>query len=180
MYSEGLSPKEAYNGDSFADGKAAMATVGPWAIAVYGEAVNWGATPVPTSGGISAEETFTFSDAKNIGLYSACENRQTAFELLKFATSEEQDGKLLEMTGQMPLRADLAATYPDYFKEHPEYQQFADQASRTVEVPNVPNSIEIWQTFRDEWSSAVIFEKSSVDDALSTAADQATELAGQS
>ena len=29
---------------------------------------------------------------------------------------------------------------------------FADQASRTVEVPNVPNSIEIWQTFRDEWS----------------------------
>ena len=29
MYSEGLSPKETYNGDSFADGKAAMATVGP-------------------------------------------------------------------------------------------------------------------------------------------------------
>ena len=33
----GLSPKETYNGDSFAEGKAAMAIVGPWAIAVYGE-----------------------------------------------------------------------------------------------------------------------------------------------
>ena len=30
---------------------------------------------------------------------------------------------------------------------------FADQAARTVEVPNVPNSIEIWQEFRDQWSS---------------------------
>ena len=180
MYSEGLSPQEAYNGDSFADGKAAMATVGPWAIAVYGDAVNWGAVPVPTSAGTSPEKTYTFSDAKNIGLYSACENQKTAYDVLEYATSEEQDGKLLEMTGQMPLRQDLPGTYPDYFKEHPEYQEFADQAARTVEVPNVPSSIEIWQSFRDEWSDAVIFGKSSVDDALGTAAEKATELAGQS
>ena len=180
MYSEGLSPKETFNGDSFAEGKAAMATVGPWAIAVYGDAVNWGVTPVPTSAGMSPEETSTFSDAKNIGLYSACDNQQTAWEVLKFATSEEQDGKLLEMTGQMPLRGDLAGTYPDYFKKNPEYTLFADQASRTVEVPNVPNSIEIWQEFRDEWSSSVIFGKTPVDDALATAADKANELAGQS
>ena len=49
MYEEGLSPKETYNGDSFAEGKSAMAIVGPWAIAVYGESVNWGVAPVPTS-----------------------------------------------------------------------------------------------------------------------------------
>ena len=73
--------------------------------------------------------------------------------MLKFATSEEQDGKLLEMTGQMPLRTDLAGTYPDYFEEKPEYATFADQASRTVEVPNVPNSIEIWQAFRDAYAA---------------------------
>lgn len=180
MYSEGLSPKETYNGDSFADGKAAMATVGPWAIAVYGKDVDWGVAPVPTADGTSPEETYTFSDAKNIGLYSACEAQDTAFEVLKFATSEEQDGKLLEMTGQMPLRQDLAGTYPDYFKEHPEYTLFADQAARTVEVPNVPSSIEIWQEFRDQWSSAVIFGKTPVEDALSTSAEKATELAGQS
>ncbi|HEX6379686.1 MAG TPA: extracellular solute-binding protein [Acidimicrobiia bacterium] len=180
MYEEGLSPKETFNGDSFAEGKSAMATVGPWAIAVYGESVDWGVTPVPTSGGMSPEETYTFSDAKNIGLYSACENQQTAWEVLKFATSEEQDGKLLEMTGQMPLREDLAGTYPDYFEQNPDYTLFADQASRTVEVPNVPNSIEIWQAFRDQWSSAVIFAKTSVDEALAKAAQEATELAGQS
>jgi multiple sugar transport system substrate-binding protein len=180
MYEEGLSQKEAYNGDSFADQKAAMAIVGPWAIAVYGDAVNWGAVPVPTSEGASAEETYTFSDAKNIGLYSACENQQTAFDVLKFATSEEQDGKLLELTGQMPLRTDLESTYPDYFEEKPEYTDFADQASRTVEVPNVPNSIEIWQTFRDQYSESVIFGETPVDEALAGAAEEATALAGQS
>jgi multiple sugar transport system substrate-binding protein len=180
MYSEGLSPKEAASADPFAEGQSAMATVGPWAIAVYGESVNWGVAPVPTSAGTSPEETYTFSDAKNIGLYSACDAQQTAMDVLEFATSEEQDGKLLELTGQMPLRQDLPGTYPDYFKKNPEYALFADQAARTVEVPNVANSIEIWQEFRDQWSSAVIFGKTSVDEALTTAADTATELAGQS
>ena len=180
MYADGLAQKEVYNGDSFADEKAAMAIVGPWAIAVYGDKVNWGAAPVPTSSGTSPEETYTFSDAKNIALYSACENRGTAWEVLKFATSEEQDGELLEQTGQMPLRENLAETYPDYFAKNPEYAEFADQASRTVEVPNVPNSIEIWQTFRDAYSSSVIFGEKPVDEALSEAADKATQLAGQS
>ena len=180
MYEEGLAQQEAYNGDAFGEQKSAMSIVGPWAIAVYGEAVNWGAVPVPTSEGIAPEETYTFSDAKNIGLYSACENQGTAFDLLKFATSEEQDGQLLEMTGQMPLRQDLTGTYPEYFEENPEYQDFADQASRTVEVPNVPNSIEIWQTFRDSYSESVIFDKTPVEDALSSAAEEASELASQS
>jgi multiple sugar transport system substrate-binding protein len=179
MYDEGLAQKEAYNGDSFADEKAAMSIVGPWAIAVYGEAVDWGAAPIPTSAGTAPEETYTFSDAKNIGLYSACDNQGTAFDVLKFATSEEQDGKLLEMTGQMPLREDLPGTYPDYFEKNPDYEVFADQAARTVEVPNVPNSIEIWQAFRDSWSEAVIFGKQPVEDALGTAADEVTDLAGQ-
>lgn len=180
MYSEGLAPQEKYSADSFADQKAAMAIVGPWAIAVYGKDIKWGVAPVPTSAGTTADKTYTFSDAKNISVYSACKNQGTAWEVLKFATSTEQDGKLLETTGQMPLRKDLATTYPDYFATHPEYAVFADQAARTVEVPNVPNSVAIWQQFRDEYSSAVIFGKTKVADALTTSAKKATELAGQS
>jgi multiple sugar transport system substrate-binding protein len=180
MYEEGLSPKEAYNGDAFAEGKSAMSIVGPWAIAVYGEAVDWGVAPVPASDGIPFEETYTFSDAKNVSVYSACENQGTAWEVLKFATSEEQDGKFLEMTGQMPLRQDLQQVYADYFSQNPEYETFADQASRTVEVPNVENSVEIWQTFRDQYSSSVIFGEAPPEQAMKTAAEEITSLAGQS
>ncbi|GAA5155009.1 extracellular solute-binding protein [Nocardioides marinquilinus] len=180
MYADGYSPKEKYDGDSFADAKAAMAIVGPWAVKVYGESVDWGVVPVPTSQGTPAEETYTFSDAKNIGLYSACENQATAWEVMKFATSEEQDGQLLELTGQMPIRDDLTGTYPDYFEQNPAYETFADQASRTVEVPNVANSVEIWQEIRDSYSKSVIFGEEPVADALSAAAGQANELADES
>jgi len=180
MYSEGLAPKEVYNGDAFADQKAALAIVGPWAIAVYGDAVNWGVAPVPTENGMPASQIHTFSDAKNVGIYSSCKNQGTAWEFLKFATSKEQDGKLLEMTGQMPLRENLQSVYADYFKQNPEYTMFADQASRTVEVPNIENSVEIWQTFRDEWSKSVIFGKEPVDGAMNSAAQQVNQLTGES
>jgi multiple sugar transport system substrate-binding protein len=178
LYKEGLAPKEKYNGDSFADKKAAMAIVGPWAIPVYKD-INWGVAPVPTSSGMSADQIHTFSDAKNIAIYAACKNQGTAWGLAKFATSKEQDGKLLEATGQMPLRTDVAGAYPAYFSAHAAYKTFGAQASRTVEVPNVTGSIEIWQAFRDDWSKSVIFGKAPVAGSLTAAAQKATELAGQ-
>ena len=180
MYADKLAPQETYTGDSFADKKAAMSVVGPWAIAVYGKKVNWGVAPVPTSTGMAADKIHTFSDAKNIAIYAACKNQGTAWDLLKFSTSQEQDGALLDKTGQMPLRKDVATVYSSYFTAHPEYKTFADQAARTVEVPNVANSIAIWQAFRDAYSSSVIFGKTSVDDSLKTASDKVTPLAGQS
>ncbi|MGH3759236.1 extracellular solute-binding protein [Actinophytocola sp.] len=180
LYDEGLAGREKYNGDAFADGKAAMAIVGPWAIPVYGDKVEWGSVPVPTSKGTPAEEVHTFSDAKNIAMYSACANRGTAWELMKFATSKQQDGALLEATGQMPLRSGLAEAYPDYFAENPAYTTFADLAARTVEVPNVPNSIAIWQALRDAYSNAVIFGKTDPDTALRDAAAKVDQLASQS
>lgn len=177
LYDEKLAGNEQYQGDAFADGYAAMAIVGPWAISVYGDSVNWGAVPVPTKDGTAADETYTFSDAKNIGMYTACKNKGTAWDVLKFATSEEQDGTWLEETGQMPMRQDLTGTYPDYFSANPAYEQFGDQASRTVDVPNVPNSIEIWQTFRDGYSKAVIFGENDIDSFLSDTASKIDELA---
>lgn len=179
MYAKGLAPKEKYNGDSFADKKAAMAIVGPWAIAAYAGKVNWGVVPVPTSGGEPADQIKTFSDAKNVAIYSACKSQGTAWDVVKFATSVAQDGALLDKTGQMPLRANLAAAYPAYFAKHAEYTVFASQAARTVEVPNVSNSVAIWQAFRDQYTSAVIFGKSSVGDALKQAAAKADQLASQ-
>ena len=44
----------------------------------------------------------------------------------------------------------------------------------------MPNSVEIWQEIRDQYSVSVIFGKTSVDDGLEAAADKADELAGQS
>jgi multiple sugar transport system substrate-binding protein len=175
MYADGLAPKEKYEGDAFADGKAAMAIVGPWAIAVYKD-VDWGVAPVPTADG-NAQSTFT--DEKSIAMYSACKNRATAWDFLKFATSKEQDGQFLQATGQMPVRTDLASTYPDYFAAHKEYKQFADQAGKATEVPNMPNSVAAWQAFRDAYLKSVVFDKQDVSAAFGGAADKIDGLAGQ-
>lgn len=179
LYAEGLAGKEQYQGDSFADGKAAMSSAGPWAVSVYKDAVNWGAVTFPTTDGTAADEAYTFSDAKNVGLFSACENQATAWDVLKFATSKEQDGQLLELTGQMPLREDLTEAYPDYFAANPAYEQFGDQASRTVEVPQVNNSVAAWQAFRDSWTKNVITGEGEVADAFDAAADKVNELIAQ-
>jgi multiple sugar transport system substrate-binding protein len=80
------------------------------------------------------------------------------------------------VTGQMPMRLNLPKVYASYFATHPDYVQFADQAGRVVEVPNVQNSTEIWQTFRNAWTSAVVFDDEPVDKAFSDAAGKANEL----
>jgi multiple sugar transport system substrate-binding protein len=179
MYAEKLSPNEKFAGDAFGEQKAAMSIVGPWAIAVYGKQLEFGVVPVPTSAGQSAADTNTFSDEKSAAMYSACKNRGTAWEFLKFASSKEQDGALLDATGQMPMRPDLLKTFPDYFSTHPDYKPFAAQAGRTTEVPNVSNSIAIWQTLRDAYSRSVIFGKQDPKAALDGAAKKADELAAK-
>ncbi|MGZ4661315.1 MAG: extracellular solute-binding protein [Arthrobacter sp.] len=177
LYKENLASKEAYKGDSFAEGKAGMSLAGPWAVAAYKGKVNWGAVPVP---GAQAQTTgSTFSDAKNVAMYSACKNQGTAWEVMKFATSKEQDGKLLSASGQMPMRKDLTTAYADYFSQNPAYKQFAAQASRTVEVPNVTNSVQIWQTFRDAWGKSVIFGNQGIDEAFKGASEKINQLAAQ-
>ena len=179
LYDKGLTPKEAAQGDAFASGQSAMAIVGPWAIPVYGGKVNWGVVPVPTKDGMDPSAIHTFSDEKSIGMYSSCKNRGTAWDFLKFATSKDSDGKLLNLTGQMPMQADVPSSNATYFAAHPEYKLFADQAARTVEVPNVPNSVEMWQDFRAAYSKSVIFGTASVDSTFKSAADQIKTVVSQ-
>lgn len=178
MYKDKLSSPEQYTGDSFAAGNSAMAIVGPWAVSVYKD-VNWGSVPVPTKDGTPANKTWTFSDAKNIGLYSACKAQGTAWDVLKFSTSKAQDQKLLELTGQMPLRKDLQSTYASYFEKNPTYKAFGDQASRTVEVPPGPNTVEMLQTFRDAWTKTVVTGSGDVKSALKAAASKIDTIAKQ-
>ncbi|GAA1309905.1 extracellular solute-binding protein [Brachybacterium tyrofermentans] len=176
MYEEGLAPREESTDDAMTMGTTAMQLAGPWAIATYKDQLDYGFMPVPSAGGITPEETITFADSKNVAMFSSSRNRLTAWEFLSFATSEEWDGKLLELSGQMPLRTDLLATYPDYFAEHPDYTSFADQADRVADVPYLSGAIEIWQRFRDEFSASAIFGKKSVADGLHDAAEQIDQL----
>lgn len=174
IYSDGLAGKEPVQGDAFASGQAAMAIVGPWAIPVYNK-VNWGEVPVPTKNGMSANQIYTFPDAKNIGMYTSCKNQGTAWDVLKFATGKQQDGKLLQTTGQMPIRSNLQSVYPAYFAKNPAYKDFASQAGRTVDDPTGPNTIATLQALRDFYTKAVISGNGNLDSQLTQAANKITQ-----
>ncbi len=176
LYNDGLSPKEKSNDDAMGTGAAAMQMAGPWAIASYKGNIDYGFMPIPTKEGKAPEDIYTFADAKNISMFTSCTNTGTAWEFLKYTTSEESDGALLDATGQMPMRQDLQKTYAEYFDANPDYVAFADQASRTVDVPSVPNSVEMWQDFRDKYSAAVIFGTTPIPDALSAAEESVNKL----
>ncbi len=174
LYADNLAGKEVYDGDAFADGVAAMSIVGPWAISVYKGHVDWGVVPLPTKDGTPSPHTF--SDAKNVAMYASCTHRQTAWDFLKFSTSKAEDGKFLDITGQIPMRTNILSTYSGFFAKNPEYKTFAKLNAGVVEVPNVPNSVQIWQTFRDAWSKSVIFGDGNVDQTLAGAAHNIDEL----
>lgn len=179
VYQKGYAGTEQVQGDAFATGKAAMAIVGPWAIASYKGKVDWGSVPVPTKDGISADKTYTFPDAKNVGMYTSCKNQGTAWDFLKYATSKSQDQKLLETTGQMPIRKNLSTTYADYFAKNPAYKEFGSQAARTVDDPTGPNTIAALQAFRDFYTKAVISGQGDLDSQLKAAAEKFTKQAQQ-
>ena len=130
LYDAGVIPQESATVDAFAEEKSAMSLVGPWAVAVDGD-VDWGVVPVPIPDGTPPEDIYTFSDAKNVSIFSACKNQKTAFDFMKFATSEKSDEALLEATGQMPLRENVQQVYAPYFEENPSYVPFAEQSART-------------------------------------------------
>jgi multiple sugar transport system substrate-binding protein len=47
-------------------------------------------------------------------------------------------------------------------------------------VPNVANSVAIWQAFRDAYSEAVIFGEGDLQEALDGAAEEINQLASES
>jgi multiple sugar transport system substrate-binding protein len=183
LYADGYSSAEAYSGDAwagpFADGVAAMGIAGPWGAAQFDGKVEYGVVPLPTAEGKTLEETYTFGDSKNVGLYTSCQNKQTAWDFAKFSMDADNDLTLLETTGQFPIRSDLTEVAGDYLAENPLLATFAQAVPLTVDVPNIANATEIWQTFRDTWGAAVQSGQGDLTEQMKSAADKIDSLAAQ-
>lgn len=181
LYAEGYASAEAYSGDMwagpFADGVAAMGVAGPWGAGQFDGKVEYDAVPIPTADGTSAENTSTFADSKNIGLYTSCENQQTAWEFLKFATNDDNDLALLETTGQFPTRTDVPELAAEFLAQESFFGPFAAAVPLAVDVPTVDGLAAKMQVFRDAWGQAV---QSGSGDLQSTFDQAATTIDGLS
>ncbi|WP_372466505.1 sugar ABC transporter substrate-binding protein [Microbacterium maritypicum] len=183
LYAEGYSSAEAYSGDAwagpFADGVSAMGIAGPWGAGAFDGKVDYGIVPLPTADGTAPEHTYTFGDSKNVGLYTSCENKQTAWDFVKFSMDADNDLALLETTGQFPIRGDIDTIAGDFLAGDPVLSTFAASVPLTVDVPNVADATEMWQTFRDAWGQAVQAGEGDLKETFSTAADKIDALIAQ-
>ncbi|MET8553789.1 extracellular solute-binding protein [Streptomyces sp. NPDC004959] len=181
MYARGYSSPEAYSGDMwagpFADGVAAMGIAGPWGKGQFDGKVKYGVVPLPTAAGTAGGTTPTFADSKNVGLFSSCAHKQTAWDFTKFSMSEERDRALLEKTGQFPTRSDAAAVGASFLKDNTFYQPFADAVPHAVDVPNIAGSAEVWKTFRAGWEKTVLTGKGDVEAAFGKVAREIDDQA---
>ena len=173
IYAEGLASKEKYGGtEPFADGKSAVAIWGNDVLPTFTKQnVDFGIVPMPTQSGKPATQVSSFANEKSIGMFTSCAHQATAWDFLKFTTSQESDEKLLDITRQLPVRQNLATTYATFFGQHPELRPFAQQADRTMGVPLVANGVDMWTKFRKAWTDAVIFGQKPVEQAFTEAAD---------
>ena len=178
IYARGLAPRETSTDNAMAVGSTAMQIAGPWAIASYDGTLDYGIMPVPTPDGAPPEEITTFADAKNASIFTSSQNQLTAWDVLRFATDIDQDRTLLDLTGQMPMRANLLEVLPQFFDENPAYRAFADQSARVADVPNIAGSIDIWQRFRDAYVASAILGKRSVSEEFPSVAHDIDLLVG--
>jgi multiple sugar transport system substrate-binding protein len=183
LYAEGYSSAEAYSGDAwagpFADGVSALGIAGPWGAGAFDGKVDYGIVPLPTAEGTAAEDTYTFGDSKNVGLYTSCENKQTAWDFVKFSMDADNDLALLEGTGQFPIRGDINDVAGDFLAGNPVLATFAASVPLTVDVPNIANATEMWQTFRDAWGQAVQAGEGDLEEVFTTAAEKIDGLITQ-
>lgn len=181
LYAQGYSSAEAYSGDMwagpFADGVAAMGVAGPWGKGQFDGKVDYGVVPLPTAAGKEATATSTFADSKNIGLYTACANKQTAWEFAKFSTNNENDLALLETTGQFPTRTDVTTLAAGFLAKNTFFQPFAASVPLAVDVPTVDGLAEKMQAFRDAWSKTVQSGKGDLNSTFDQAAAGIDKLA---
>ena len=152
IYADKLAGKEKYNGDAFADGTAAMAIVGPWAIAAYKDKVDWGVGAGADLAGQAGERD------------PHLQRREERRDVLRVQEPRHRVG-LAEVrhqqgAGRQVARDDRpdAAAHRTCSRRTPTTspRTRSTRSSRTrprarVEVPNVPNSIAIWQAFRDAY-----------------------------
>lgn len=174
LYDEKLAPTEKSADDAMAQETVAMQLAGPWAISSYKGKVDVGVMPVPTSS--AKKDVYSFADSKNVSMFTSCQAQGTAWDFLKFSTSKEQDTKFIEETGQIPMRQNASENYAAFVSKNPAYAPFVTQSAHIGDVPSLSNAAEVWQKFRNLWSSDIIFGKGTAEAFISDADTAVNDL----
>ena len=167
----------------FMDGNAAMLPMGSWFMSTMiskvkeGETdVNWGVATIPHPEGLTAGNTV--GSTTPIAINEASQNKEAAWEFVRFATGAE-GAKVLAEAGQFPGRVDdtLLKTITS-IEGMPEGALEAMQVKGIVlDRPIVPFVNEVNQMLGEE-HGLIMLGEASIDDGLATMSERSKEIQG--
>src|SRR5699024_9122842 len=117
-----LSQDQQAGFDQFMAGKVAMIMSGPWQLPVVEEEVDfdWGLEPLP-----SGKSEYTSVGGSDWAITSNSENKDIAWDIIKFSQEDDNLISLLQSGGRLPTREDISDD--PFWKEDENMKTFADQ-----------------------------------------------------
>jgi len=145
MDKDGILPAEpttALITSLFNEGKAGMVFSGPWFLGEIAKGVDYGLAPLPTLDEAGGKPMRPWMTVEGVYVSAPSKNKDAAFEVAKFLTSDDA-AKVLALEGrQSPANQ---AVYADAkVKADPQLKAFRDQVEVAVPMPNVPEMTMVW------------------------------------
>lgn len=167
----------------FFKGKILTQWTGPWNISHLNkfkpENFEFDFYPMPVPTGHQGP-IYTYADPKNMVLFNTCKEPQEAWEFIKTMISKAGDKRLLELSGQLPRRKDLATDpyFKDYFDQNPKAVIFAQQANYVKGTDNSEVIVEVFDILSQAYEACVIYNKKTPEQAIADAAAAVDLLLG--
>jgi arabinogalactan oligomer / maltooligosaccharide transport system substrate-binding protein len=162
-------PSSALITSLFNEGKAAMVFSGPWFLGEISKDVDYGLAPLPTLDEAGGKPMRPWMTVEGAFIPAASKNKDAAFELAKFLTSEEA-AKVLALEGRQSP-ANLAVYSDPKIQSDSRIKAFREQVDTAVPMPNVPEMTMIWAPATTAMNS--VLKKTSTPKAALDAAQKA-------
>lgn len=130
----------------FLGGKVGATINGSWVLADYRNAgIDYAVGLIPPLADGDVHRPLITVGGWSISSFSS--KKDQARQLVEFLASEEVAARIFEEVGTIP--AHLRALEHPAMKSDPDLKSFAEQSSRGVPTPNVPEMVAVWQPFTD-------------------------------
>jgi arabinogalactan oligomer/maltooligosaccharide transport system substrate-binding protein len=135
-------PSTALITSLFNEGKAAMVFSGPWFLGEIAKGVDYGLAPLPKLDEAGGKPMRPWMTVEGIYVSAPSKNKDAAFEVAKFLTSDEAS-KVLALEGrQSPANQSV---YSDArVAADAQLKAFREQVEVAVPMPNVPEMTMVW------------------------------------
>jgi arabinogalactan oligomer/maltooligosaccharide transport system substrate-binding protein len=135
-------PSSALITSLFNEGKAAMVFSGPWFLGEIAKGVDYGLAPLPTLDEAGGKPMRPWMTVEGVYVSAPSKNKDAAFEVAKFLTSDDAAKELALEGRQCPANQSV---YSDAkVKADSQLKAFRDQVEVAVPMPNVPEMTMVW------------------------------------